>query len=95
MNTLPPIEPGTLLLIVAGLCVLGVFATVIMPLVGTLFDLIGFVAGLLMGDPSSCCGCILFLMLTAVCGGVAAFALSVLSTCGTPQAVNFCTWFGR
>jgi len=95
MNSLPQIEPGTLLLIIAGLCALAVVVMVILPIIGTLFDLIGVVGGLLTGDPSSCCGCLLFLGLTAVCGGIAAFVLSVLSSCGTPEAVNFCSWFGR
>ena len=95
MDALPQVEPGTLLLIIAGLCALAVVVMVIMPIIGTLFDIIGVVGGLLTGDPSSCCGCIIFLVLTAVCGGIAAFVLSVLSSCSTPEAVNFCSWFGR
>ncbi len=95
MNTLPQIEPGSLLLIIAGLCALAVIVMVVLPLVGTLFDIIGVVGGLLTGDPSSCCGCAIFVALLSVCGLVAAFALSVLSSCGTSEAVNFCSFFGR
>lgn len=89
------LDAQTLLLIVVGLCGLAVVAMVVLPLIGTLFDLIGLVGGVLMGDPSSCCGCIVLLGILSVCGMIAAFGFYVYSTCGTPDAMTFCSLFGR
>lgn len=95
MNTLPQIEPGTVLLILGGLCALGILASIVLPIISTLLDLVGLVGGILSGDPSSCCGCILLLGLLGMCGGFVAFAVAVLNSCGTPQAMTFCAWLGR
>jgi hypothetical protein len=95
MNTLSQIDPGTILLIVGGLCALGIVATIVLPIVSTLLDIVGLVGGILTGDPSSCCGCIVLAGVLAACGCFAAFAVSVWSSCGTPQAMAFCSWLGR
>lgn len=91
----PLFQSDTIILVAIGLCALAVVMATMVPIVGTLFDLIGMVGGLLTGDPSSCCGCILLLSLGVGAACIGAFLLSLLSTCGTPDAVAFCTWIGR
>lgn len=95
MNGPLQLDPGTLLMLGGGLCALAILLMIVMPVIGTLFDLIGIVGGLLVGDPSSCCGCIVLLSVVAVIGVIALFLISVLSTCGTPDAITFCGWLGR
>lgn len=99
MEFLQQIEPGTLLLIVVGCCVGGVVLAILLPIisavVGLVIDLTGVFVDILGGGPSSWCGCLVGLVLCAGCALTAAFVVSVLNTCGTPQAVNFCTLLGR
>ena len=66
---------------------LGIFTDAI----GTVFDL---VFGLVGAEPFSCCGCLAVLGGGAVIIVLIWFSNAVLATCGTPNAVNFCAWFG-
>ncbi len=82
-----------------GLCVVGLILSAVAPifdLIGGLLELIvNLVTGLFGVGPIPGCGCA---VLIAVVGGVlliGAFLAAVLSTCGTTDATNFCTLFGR
>jgi hypothetical protein len=95
------IDAGTILLIVvgcAGLCVVGIgllFSLQILTSVVGMFAGIAEVIGaVLSGGPLAWCGCIL---LFVICGAVVIIALwlvSILSSCGTADAVNFCRLLG-
>lgn len=96
---LQQLDFGTVTLVCGGLCVLGVILFVVLPVVGGVFDIVLGVAdllsGIVAGGPASGCGCFILLGLCALAACVAVFTASVLSTCGTPEAVNFCALFGR
>ena len=99
MDMLQGIPWGTVLLIGGGLCLLGVGLIVILHVFGSAFDIIGnlfqFIPDLLGGGPLSWCGCLIGLFVIGGCICTIALSASVLSTCGTAQAVRFCTLFGR
>ena len=57
-----------------------------------LFDIFGQILG---GGPISWCGCAAVIVGIVACVGVVLLAGSALSTCGTPDAMNICTFFGR
>lgn len=79
-------------------CVAGFALALILPLASAILSIVGglldFVMDLLTGGPVTWCGCLLALVVVGGCCGLAALISYVLSTCGTPQAVNFCVWFG-
>lgn len=83
------------LVVCAGLCLLGVVAMVVQPVLGALSSVLDIFFNLVMGEPLTGCGCLLMVGFCAFAACAAAFVASVLSTCGTPEAVNFCTLFGR
>lgn len=99
--TVENIDLNSTLLIGVGLCALCVvgvlllfvlqFLGIFTDAVGTVFDL---VFGLVGAEPFSCCGCLTVLGALAIVVVLVWFANSVLATCGTPDAVNFCAWFG-
>jgi len=79
-------------------CVGGIVLFFVFGFLGGIFDIISGIFELalhfLSSGPVAWCGC---LALFLVCGGCAAlifFILNTLSTCGTPEAVNFCKIFG-
>ncbi len=80
------------------LCVGGVILAVVLPfisgLLGAVSSVFELVIDLFTGGPVAWCGCLLALLLVATCCGLILFAVAVLPTCGTPDAVNFCAWFG-
>lgn len=80
------------------LCIGGLLLSFALPLLSGIFTLISalFEVGLdvLMGGPIAWCGCIVFLVLVVGCCAFVAVVAYSLSTCGTPDAVNFCSWFG-
>jgi len=79
-------------------CVVGLGLAFILPLASAILTVLGglldFVMDLLTGGPMTWCGCLLVLVAIGGCCGLAALISYVLSTCGTPQAVRFCVWFG-
>ncbi|MGQ9907896.1 MAG: hypothetical protein ACUVS2_03570 [Candidatus Flexifilum sp.] len=94
-----PTTLPTIALALCGCCLLGVillFALQILDIVGTLFgavfDLIG---GVLGAGPGGWCGCLVTIGVLAMCGLVVLFIVNALQACGTPQATNLCTLFGR
>lgn len=99
MDFLQNLNVGTFALALGGLCVLGVILFVVVNVVGSafgvVFNVVDVFFDLLTGGPLSMCGCVLGLIACGGCACIAAFAASVLSTCGTPQAMNFCLLFGR
>jgi len=80
------------------LCVGGLLLSFVLPFLSGVFTLISalFEVGLdvLMGGPVAWCGCLILLILLVGCCGFVAVAASSLTTCGTPEAVNFCSFFG-
>ncbi|MDX2162587.1 MAG: hypothetical protein SF162_14785 [bacterium] len=101
MDILQSLDPGLLPLLGVGcalLCVAGVVLMLGAQVIGIFADLIGSVTGLfsgLVGNPIACCGCLVLLGAVVVCGGGLWVISGVLSSCGTPEAVNFCALFGR
>lgn len=96
---LTQINPVVIVLALACLCVVGIILLTVLNLIGGVLDLISGAFGLVFNvasvDPSGGCGCLVVLLLCAGVGCVAVFGSSLLSTCGTPDAVRFCTWIGR
>ena len=66
-----------------GLNILGIFFDVF----GVIIDL---TTGLFGGGPGGCCGCLALLFILAGCGVLIFGVSDILSTCGTPDAVNLC-----
>ena len=99
MDMLQDVPWGTVLLIGGGLCIVGVVIVVILNFFGAAFGIVGnlfeFVFDLLGGGPLSWCGCLIALFVIGGCICTVALSASVLSTCGTAQAVRFCALFGR
>lgn len=81
------------------LCGVGVLLFLGLQIIGGVFDIVSGVLGLffdiLGGGPVSWCGCLLFLVALFACGGLTLLGAQALATCGTPDAVNLCTLFGR
>ncbi len=99
MDLLRNVDLGQTALIAVSLCGLVVVGLFLLQFIGLGFDLIGSVFGIffdiLGGGPLSGCGCIVGLLGCGACACLIAFAVSVISTCGTPRAVQFCELFGR
>ncbi len=88
----------TIIVVIAALCIGGLILSFILPIISGIFgvfsNFIEIFIDVLTGGPVAWCGCILLLLfLVGFCGFIAVMAYS-LSTCGTPDAVRFCTWFG-
>ncbi|NDJ60978.1 MAG: hypothetical protein GYB67_07625 [Chloroflexi bacterium] len=95
-------ETDSTALIVVGcvlLCLVGTVLLVILQVIGTGLEVIGgifeFVFGLFGGGPLGPCGCIVGIGVLLLCAAGVYLVASVLATCGTPDAVNFCALFGR
>ena len=80
------------------LCVGGLILSFVLPAIASLFSALGgfvqFLVNILTGGPVTWCGCLAVIILLVACCGLVALAGFTLSTCGTPDAVNFCRWFG-
>ena len=95
----------TVLLVVCGCCLsflaFGSMLSFGLGIVGFVFDIIstvfnlvfGLVFGVLGSGPEGCCGCIVLLIVLLGCGGITLLIVQSLSSCGTPDAVNFCRIF--
>lgn len=95
------IESGNIIILAVGAaCLCGVAVVLIMLLqfvgdvFGVLFSIFGVFFDVLSGGPVSWCGCLFSVALLGGCGWFAWTLIQALSTCGTPQAVNFCNLFG-
>jgi hypothetical protein len=80
------------------LCVGGIILSVVLPAIASLLSVVGgfleFFLDILTGGPVAWCGCLVVVILLVGCCVIVALAGFTLSTCGTPNAVNFCQWFG-
>jgi hypothetical protein len=101
MDFLQNIDVGTIILL-GGICLIGVIILIAINILGGALgivgDLIGAVTGLIggvTGNPISCCGCLALIGVIVVCGGAVLLISGTLSGCGTDQATNLCTLFGR
>jgi hypothetical protein len=102
LDFLQNIDPGLLILIAGGcglLCVVLVVISTLFQVFGTVFEvftsLFEFVFGLAGGGPLGGCGCLFAAVGCGACALVGVTIANVLTTCGTPEAVNFCRLFGR
>ena len=83
----------------AGLCVIGLVLAIVAPLLDIVTGVLGMVLDLAstlfsVGPIPGCC-CAVVLALPAGVLAMGALVTSILSTCGTAQATNFCSLFGR
>lgn len=102
MDFLQNIDGGTVLVIAVGLallCGVGLVLMLATQVLGNVLGLFTSFLGIFMniaeGGPVSWCGCIVLIGGCIGCGGLALVLAQTLSTCGTPNAVNFCGLFGR
>ncbi len=89
----------TLILLLCGLCGVGIVIIFILQFFSGLFDIIGGLFGFLLdivsGGPSAWCSCFVVVLGCPVCAGIIYFSVNVVSTCGTSEAVNFCRLIGQ
>jgi hypothetical protein len=99
MPDLQNLDIGLTILVLAGLCAVGVVLLLLLQVLGTVFgfvfNILEVVGGVIQGGPMAWCGCLVGLLVCGGCGIGIAVTVSLLSSCGTPDAVNFCSLFGR
>jgi hypothetical protein len=82
-----------------GLCVVGLALSILGPFVNIAVGIVGMILDLASTlfelGPVPGCGCVIVAALVGAVLLAAAIMVSLTSTCGTPQATNFCTLFGR
>ncbi len=80
------------------LCVGGVILSIVLPLLSSILAVFGTVLELLFdvltGGPIAWCGCLVVFILVGGCCLLVSVLSFSLSSCGTPDAVNLCSWFG-
>lgn len=92
---------STLLMVLgcACLCVVGFMLVgglqLVGGLLGTVSSLVEIVFDVLSGGPVSWCGCLVLIFVCVGGVGGAYLITQALATCGTPQAINLCSLFGR
>jgi hypothetical protein len=88
----------TIGVIVLGVCAGGLILSFVLPLFGGILAIAGHlleaVFTVIEGGPVAWCGCLFVLMLVFGCCLFVSVLSFSLATCGTPDAVTFCTWFG-
>jgi hypothetical protein len=95
------LQPGSivsLVLICVVIVIIGAILGFLVNFLGSFLGVIGSTFGLftdfLAGGPIVWCGCIVGIVILALCA-ISIFAVgSMLATCGTPQAINLCALFG-
>ncbi len=91
---IPLDSPIVIGLICSVLCVVGVVFFFVFQFLGNVFDVVfglfDLVINVLQGGPLAWCGCLLVILLLGACGAIAL----TLTTCGTPNQVNFCRLLG-
>jgi hypothetical protein len=102
VESLQNLDGATLFIIAVGLallCGVGVVLLIATQVLGNVVGLFTSILGVFFniaeGGPASWCGCLVLIGGCIVCGGLALVLAQTLSTCGTPNAVNFCGLFGR
>lgn len=95
------IDSGTILFFAVGcvaLCIIGIgvlFSLQIFSgIVAMLSGLLQGFGTILSGGPLAWCGCILLFVICGATAVVGIWLVSILSTCGTADAVNICQLFG-
>ena len=98
---MPNIDPGSLPLIVLGLCCLCLVGGILLfglqiigALLGSVFDILQVFLEFLGGGPTQWCGCLALLGGIVLCVVLAGVAISALGTCET-NPTNFCALLGR
>jgi hypothetical protein len=101
MEFLQNIDAGTAILLGVGLAALCIVVLILFlgvqiigTIAGTITGLLGTVTGVVT-EPFSCCGCILLIGGIIVCGAIILVIAQGLGTCGTAEAINFCSLLGR
>ncbi len=98
-QSLDPNNPLILAGACALLCVAGLVLTLGMQALSGVLEIITSLAGMLMellsGGPVAWCGCLALLALVIGGGAVALLLVQGLTSCGTPEAINFCSFLGR
>ncbi len=91
---------NTVLIVVVActvLCGLGIVMFMGLQIIGTVLGLftgiLEMVLGMIAGGPMAWCGCLAMLLGCGVCLALTLAIAGMLSTCGTPDAVNFCRIF--
>lgn len=90
--------------ICGGMCLISLALVIILPIItgtlqifGSIIDIftgiIGAFTGILSAGPVAWCGCLFFLIVLAMCGGLAFLIANALSSCGTPNQMLFCRLF--
>ena len=96
MDILSNLDLGVVL-ICAGLCCGGIILIFFLQLIGGFFGVFAglFEIGLefLAGGPVAWCGCLAAIVFLVICGLLTLSLVGIVSTCGTPDAVNFCELF--
>lgn len=102
MDILAELQSGNLLVIGLACCALAVIGTALLfglqlitGLVSAIGALVDVIVGIVGGGPTAWCGCLLAVIGCGACAGGTVFMANLLAACGTPQATNFCTLFGR
>lgn len=97
-DILDGINMATVGLTLCGLCVVGIILIGALQIIGGALGFFGnileFGLGLMAGGPIVWVGCLVVLGLCMGCALVASLGAGIFSTCGTPQEVRFCVWFG-
>lgn len=79
-------------------CVAGLIFIFVLPALSSLLAVFGavleFVIDVIAGGPVAWCACLVVLILLGGCCGAAGLFGYAFSTCGTPEAVQLCSWFG-
>jgi hypothetical protein len=95
------LQPGsivTLVVICVIIVIIGAVLGFVVNFLGSILGVIGSTFGLftdfLAGGPIVWCGCIVGIVLLALCAISIFGVASLLSSCGTPQAINLCSLFG-
>ncbi len=102
MNLFQNMTPDSAFLLALGcvlLCGVGVFLFLGLQVIGGVLNIFGSFVGLffdiLSGGPVAWCGCLLVIVTLFACVGLALLGSQALSSCGTANAVNLCSFFGR
>jgi hypothetical protein len=101
MDFLQNIDGGSVLLLTlacASICGIVVVLFFGLQIIGTalgfLTGILEFFSRIISGGPISWCGCLVVILGCGFCTVSVFSVASILQTCGTPEAVNFCSLLG-